>query len=367
MEETVIFQNALTALKGILDYSELLSFIIDQQEINRDGYRFDLAFRVEKKKSLDRDYNINKNSVDYMLLGKKFIVDIKANTEPRFLRNTIHQMRKIISGFPQYYPMIVSGFIGPGGRDILRKEGINYMDELGNIGIFLKEGLILVEGRGNIKKEKRELRSLFAPKSTRVLRTILENPDKIWRLEVLSKISKISIGQIYKVKNRLENEEIVVKTSKGLKLLKPSALLDLWRTNYDVTDKNNIESFYSSDSPPEQLVKKLARIAEKEKINYAFTLFAGANMISPYVRTPQVHLYLSKNKEGFIKEADLKPVIFGANVHLLTPFDEGIFNPIQIIEGINIVGNIQLYLDLVNYPARGKEQAEILREKIIGF
>jgi len=31
------------------------------------------------------------------------------------------------------------------------------------------------------------------------------------------------------------------------------------------------------------------------------------------------------------------------------------------------VGNIQLYLDLINYPARGKEQAEILREKVIRF
>jgi hypothetical protein len=31
------------------------------------------------------------------------------------------------------------------------------------------------------------------------------------------------------------------------------------------------------------------------------------------------------------------------------------------------VSNVQLYVDLYNYPARGREQADFLRERKIGF
>jgi len=52
---------------------------------------------------------------------------------------------------------------------------------------------------------------------------------------------------------------------------------------------------------------------------------------------------------------------------LVEPYDEGVFWGIQMINGIKVVANIQLYVDLFNYPARGREQAEFLREKKIKF
>jgi len=37
------------------------------------------------------------------------------------------------------------------------------------------------------------------------------------------------------------------------------------------------------------------------------------------------------------------------------------------IRGIRVVCNTQLYLDLINYPARGREQAEVLRRQKLGY
>ena len=67
------------------------------------------------------------------------------------------------------------------------------------------------------------------------------------------------------------------------------------------------------------------------------------------------------------RELGLHTVEFGGNVHLLRPYDEGVFYRLRSPQGIAVVGNIQLYLDLYKYPARGREQAEFLREKEIGF
>jgi len=261
----------------------------------------------------------------------------------------------------------VTPYIGPSGRTLCRKESISYVDTLGNIGIFLKDVFIIKESKESIKRERRELKSLFSPKSTRIIRTILENASRRWLLEELASTSKVSLGQTYNVVKKLIDEEYLEKTKKGVKLSKPSELLVRWSSAYVITDANKIETFYLSENVYETLIKRLASIAEKENYSYAFTLFAGAYFIMPYVRTPHVHLYLLGNSEEFAEKANLKPVTSGGNVHLVLPYDEGIFNPIQTIKGIRIVGNIQLYLDLLNYPTRGREQAEVLREKVIGF
>jgi hypothetical protein len=366
MEEMDIFDKVLIPLKDNLDFPEALSFKVEVPSILKGHQRADIALKVEQKDS-NLYQGFNKNSIDSKLIGKNFLVEIKTNTEPRFLRNAIYHIKNLIPEFPEYYPMIISIFIGPGGRELLRKEEISYMDTIGNIGLFLKDGFILIESKESIKKESKELKSLFAPKSSRVIRIMLENSSKSWRFEELSNISVTSIGQVHKVIKKLENEELIKKDEEGIKLSRPSELLNRWSSTYNIIQENKTDSYYISENSNEKIIEKLVNIASKEKFTYSFTLFAGANMIIPYIRTQQIHLYLSGNKDEFVKKSGLKPVTSGGNVHIITPYDEGIFNPIQTINKIKVVGNIQLYLDLVNYPARGKEQAEILREKIIGF
>jgi len=90
-------------------------------------------------------------------------------------------------------------------------------------------------------------------------------------------------------------------------------------------------------------------------------------LVAPFVRHTDVHAYVSGDVERFAKVLDLRPVETGGSVHLLTPNDEGVFHGSQTIEGIPVVCNPQLYLDLVHYPARGREQAEELRRQKLGY
>ena len=69
----------------------------------------------------------------------------------------------------------------------------------------------------------------------------------------------------------------------------------------------------------------------------------------------------------WIRLLDLQPVESGGNISIYIPYDEGVFHKTQQVKNINIVNNIQLYLDLYNHPARGREQAEFLRKNKINF
>ena len=53
----------------------------------------------------------------------------------------------------------------------------------------------------------------------------------------------------------------------------------------------------------------------------------------------------------------------GGNVSIVLPYDEGVFYGACKVNGLNVVSEVQLHVDLLNYPARGEEAAEaLLRE-----
>jgi hypothetical protein len=121
------------------------------------------------------------------------------------------------------------------------------------------------------------------------------------------------------------------------------------------------------ENPSIDLAAKLCAYAVSRKEAVGLTLHSGAAFVAPFVRSPDVHAYFAGDRERLVKALDLMPVESGGIVHLLEPYDEGVFYRMQTIRGVRAVCNAQLYLDLINYPARGREQAEVLRRQKLGY
>ena len=98
-------------------------------------------------------------------------------------------------------------------------------------------------------------------------------------------------------------------------------------------------------------------------IQYAFTLTSGAARVAPFLRYNKAFCYVKGSLSSIAKDLDLKKVNTGPNVSLMEPYDDGIFYGIQEIKGMNVVSDIQLYLDLKSYKERGEEAAEFVFEK----
>ena len=56
-----------------------------------------------------------------------------------------------------------------------------------------------------------------------------------------------------------------------------------------------------------------------------------------------------------------------ASVHLLAPYDPGVFHGILEKGGLKLAGLPQLYVDLLHYERRGRELAEHLRREAMGY
>ena len=298
---------------------------------------------------------------------KLLIVEIKSVGEPRFIEQAISQLKLYTDGVDNSYPIVASSYLSEKSRDVCKKLNVGYIDLAGNIFIDLPYIHIEKESEKAKIAEKKRQKNLFSPISTRIVRTLLVHPSSDWSIKSLSKKTGASLGYTHRVVERLLDKKILYRdNSFRLKLEDPKQLLEEWSKNYYYR-QNTIYPLYTFEKNKDLFFKKLLHISKSNNFKYALTLHSGAHIIAPYVRFTEIHFYIDSPVETWKEKLDLRPVESGANVYLLKPYDLGVFQDIQTINELKVVSNIQLYLDLYNYPKRGREQAEFLREKKLKF
>jgi hypothetical protein len=296
--------------------------------------------------------------------GKKqtLIVELKNNGQPRMAREAVNQLIRYRDSLPNSYSVFMAPYISPQAAEICKKDGIGYIDFAGNS--YLSFGQVYIEqtGRPNPFKTKRDLTSLYSPKASRVLRVLMNNPGRAWKIQDLANEAGVSLGQIANVKKLLLDREWIAQQN-GFSLIEPWKLLEEWSNAYTFR-KNEARNFYSLKTIPE-IEADLARTCNEKRIEYALTGFSGAARFAPAVRYNRAMAYVSTTPDNIVSLLDLKEVESGANVMLLGPFDEGVFYGTQVIDDIRIVSPIQIYLDLKSYKGRGEEAADALLREVI--
>ncbi len=312
---------------------------------------------------------VNNKEVDFILStlisGKptKFIIEVKSQGEPRLVRMAIAQLKEYLKGFKDSYGILVAPYLSDASRQICKEAGIGCIDLAGNAFLLFKSVFIDRSGRPNPFIAARISKSVFSPKSSRILRVLVSDPSKRWYVENLSKEAGISIGLTSRVKQALLSEEWIKEENKSFYLVKPEEVLNQWVNNYSY-EKNSIFSFYSGLSE-DQLEAAIKRECEKKKYRYGLALFSGARKVAPFVRFMRFFSYIDGNIDDIANALQVKKVETGANVTFLQPYDEGVFYGLQDINGINVVSDIQLYLDLKSFKGRGEEAAQAIFEQRI--
>jgi len=293
----------------------------------------------------------------------QLVVEVKTNGQPRLARDAVNQILRCRSAFSADYGLFVAPYISPQAADICAKEGIGYLDLAGNCRISFGQLFIRREGIRNPFAQKRELRSLYAPKSTRILRVLLMHPSEWWKTQAMADEAEVSLGQVSNVKKLLRDREWVADGEDGFKLTNPKILLADWAGNYTYR-KNTARNFYAMQGTDETEAA-ITKACRELDIQYAFTGFSAARRIAPAVRGQRTMAYVSTISESLLERAGLKEVPSGTNVSLMIPYDEGIFYGVREVEGLRVVCPVQLYLDLKGNKGRGDEAAEVvLRQEL---
>ena len=210
-----------------------------------------------------------------------------------------------------------------------------------------------------------KIKNIFTDKASLVLKKMLKDPERRWVVRDFTGPGGVSLGMSQEILKAMEKKGYIERVKKGPNsytiLTNKEKLISDWLKEYRF-DLNIIDTYYSANK---NILNKFKKVLKENQ--YALTLHTGANLLTSFVRTEEIFIYMNfKNWEKDILEIrqklDLKELVRGGNIHLIYPFyKNSVFFNTQKIKGFTVVSNLQLYLDLYNFQPRGREQAEYLR------
>jgi len=356
LTEAELTLQAGQALTSLLQPIPFINGVEVQQEVNlREGKRADFI----------ADISIGNQQL-------KLIGEVKKNLQPRYVLDAIRQVKEYCTYLTgeQAYPVVVSDYISPRSAEILINESVSYFDLVGNCRLCFANVYIEKEGKKSKNAERREIKSLFGLKSSRMLRLMLNNPVRLWQVKELVASTELSLGQVSNIRRALLDQHYaIVSEMGGFCINQPAALLSEWSRNYKKTVSNRESSFYSILTSEDRLHAVREAISETKKKESKIMLsgLSAARWQAPFLKSMSEHFYAdNEGMEILKKHLMLESVKVGPNVIIEEPKDPFIFKEAtECAPGLKCTSEIQTYLDLYIAGEREREAAEHIESHIL--
>lgn len=290
------------------------------------------------------------------------VAESKRLGQPREVRAAVLQLELCLADLPKpRYGLLLAPFISEESARICAEAGIGYADLAGNARLSFDQVFIETRSAGNPFYEKRESHSLFAPRATRVVRTLLQGPLRPWKVTALAESARVSLGWVSAVRQQLLAREWAREETDGLRITKPDAVLDAWARVDDWSKRTQTREYSVLENDPVRLAEQLQNALKTDPP--VFTQWLAGWLRRPYTNPVVVTAYV----KTFPSNSDIEKALLarqvdsGGALRLVMPKDDGALYPSQTVRGFPLVSDVQIYLDLLRAGLRGDEQASELR------
>ncbi len=260
-------------------------------------------------------------------------------------------------------------------REILRRHRIAVIDGFGNVHVELPGLLVHMEGRRSDRSHKDEQKRpvQLMGKAGIVALVLLENSTRPWHVQEIAERAFISGALVHRVLVRLEQESIVESDGVGPKrtrrVINPSALLDLWAEENVDRDVVRVRAYHLARDPQE-LLRSITSLLDRALILHAITGAAAASIIAQFITavpTTEVWVTNAVPLDQVVASAGADEVDSGHNLIFSQARGDLPLKYNKHTNGFWTVNPFRLYYDLRRDPRRGREQADRIREYVIGF
>jgi len=298
-------------------------------------------------------------------------IDVKARVTPQTAQSICERLRRLPADM---IGVIYSPVISPRVAEILDEAGVGRVDEAGNCRLRSARHRLLIDRRGRHAPRRlpQGAADPFSPKSSRIVRAMLSEPAKGWKVRELADHPdvKVSPGLVVKVKRTLVEESYAVEQEGQLFLRDPVALLENWAQNYPGPAEQVPMYFLGETRVAEEAV---ARWCHDHDLRYALGGHSAAWRLAPEVRYSVAAVYVEErgfSPDVFDKLAKYKGgkrVETGANLLLWRPFDQSVLagSRLEGAPGLQVTSAIQTLLDLKKLAGRGEEAAAAVYERLL--
>lgn len=371
------------------------------------------GWRVREKSPLDRAADIIADSGD-----KKFIVELKRSAEGRrdrlvpLLSQAILQAQAAARQFSQSavpVAVVASPRIPESVAEQVRQFALSHAPNVA-IGVIDSQGFRLFEGFGlerfnsersapsqiELSFQSESSSYLFSDLNQWMLKILIGGsiPDSFLSIphaqyqsgRQLARAASVSVMSAARLIRQLASERFLDDRKGSLRLVRIEELMRRWRAanfgnareipaRWIIPADNDqllsvVRSYSSSmnakESQPQR--PKAGRLMQSVS-RICLGLFAAAEQLGfKFVHGVAPHLYLERLDRDALRQLGLsiESAAEHPDVYIRVPENkEAVFRPVVRHEGVPVSDILQVWLDVSNHPARGKEQAEQIWKRLL--
>ena len=285
-------------------------------------------------------------------------VEVKRTFGPRDIDRLQGSLGRVFRTLAGNIPiLVVSPWLSQRTRDLLRKEGINYLDLTGNALLRLDNPTVIIETQGAFKDPSPAPRSkarIQGPKAGRLVRMLVDVSPP-YGVRDLAEAADLNPGYVSRLLDALDDEALVERNARGrVDSVDIAGLLRRWAGAYDVFKSNRATS-YLAPAGFSATLPRLVSLTERFAVTGSFAAVrlvavAGPALLTIYCDAPTV-----------IADAlDLLPTDQGANMVLLQPFDPVVWERTSTESGITYVAPSQTAIDCLTGNGRMPAEGDAL-------
>ncbi len=283
----------------------------------------------------------------------ELVAEVKRRLDPRRAQELADQVKLLAPGRPA---LAVAPWMSSSTREILVDAGLGVVDLTGGIRVALSEPGLFIETHGADRDPWPEAArvTLRGSKAARVVRALCAACPPIGVRE-LAEEAGTTPGYVSKLVRMLDQQAAVRRTEGGqVGAVDLRRLLERWGEDAPLERRASTSSWIA----PRGLSALQDRL-KKLHARYAVTGSLAASQRSPVAAPRVVSIYV-EDPEAFAAESGLRTAEAGANVLLLVPDDEFVFEDTWIGQGLRFAALPQVVADLLSGPGRGPAEAEAL-------
>ena len=286
----------------------------------------------------------------------KVAVELKRSLEPRTVLELRDRLRRTGAEGPA---LVLAPYLSPAVRQRLSESGMGFIDLTGNIRFVLADPAVFIDVSGadvNPNRSERSSRSLRGGKAGRIVRALVDHKDAPGVRE-LATSAGVNAGYVSRVMALLDQQALIEREGHGRIVgVDWRRLLERWARDAPLSSRG--ESTLYLD--PRGLSNTYSRLARSQR-RYAVTGTRAISDLAP-VAEPRLAVIYVDDADEMARELNLRPSERGANVMLIEPSDEGVYEGCTLRNNLQVVAVSQAAADLLSSPGRGPAEAEALIE-----
>lgn len=264
------------------------------------------------------------------------------------------------------HPLLVVNHMGPTGRDLCQRAGMDWLDTAGNASITHLPGLrIVVEGKKPQRQTRGRKSNVFAPKSSRVAHWLLLYREGTHSQKAIVDGTRIDKGHLSRILGHMEELRLIRRTKDGITLVNSAGMLDAWQEAYEPPCGKILKGVIPSRSGMET-VGILASHLESREQRYAIGGLSAAWILDGFSDFRLTTCYVDGSvSSSFLKDINFIETERGANVWFMEVADKVAFLGQERRDHVSVTSPWFTYVDLIAHPERSREAAAHLRTNLL--